>query len=144
MFPADAKIMIVDDSSFARTMLKNSLRELKYWKILEAGEGKAAQGLILGDEQRNDPIHLLILDIHMPELDGLSLLKWLREQEAYKELPVIIITSSQQRHEIIEAGKLGVSQYIVKPFETGILREKIGSTWVKHGQKFSESLKRLN
>lgn len=142
MFPTDSKILIVDDSSFARTMMKNCLRELKYWKILEAADAKQAQTLVVEDEQKKDPVHLAIVDIHMPELNGLGLLKWFREHKSLKSLPVIIVTSSQEKTEILEAGKLGVSHYVVKPFDTLTLKDRIGSTWVRHGAKFYEDLKR--
>ena len=100
MFPPDAKILIVDDSNFARSMLKNCLRDLKFWKILEAADAKTAQALMLEDEQQKDPVHLVIVDIHMPDVSGLALLKWLRDREQLKGLPVIIITSSQEKSEI--------------------------------------------
>ena len=142
MFPPDAKILIVDDSNFARSMLKNCLRDLKFWKILEAADAKTAQALMLEDEQQKDPVHLVIVDIHMPDVSGLALLKWLRDREQLKGLPVIIITSSQEKSEILEAGKLGASHYIVKPFDVATLKEKIASTWQKHGIKFLEALAR--
>jgi two-component system chemotaxis response regulator CheY len=140
MFPFEAKILIVDDSSFARTMLKSGLRELKYSKILEATDAKIAKGLFIEQEQVNHPVHLLICDIHMPDMSGLELLKWVRAQERLKKMPVIILTSSQEKTEILEAGKLGVSHYMVKPFDTLTLKDKISSTWQKHGQKFFESV----
>lgn len=129
MFPADAKILIVDDSGFARTMLKNQLRELSFSNILEAGDGATARGLLSKDEQK--PVHLLICDIHMPEMTGLELLKWVRAHETLKALPVILVTSSQEKSEIFEAGRLGVSHYLVKPFEVKVLKEKLTSAWQK-------------
>ncbi len=140
MFPVDSKILIVDDSSFARTMLKNSLVELKYWKLLEAQEARTAQKILLDEEQVKNPVHLVIVDIHMPEMSGLQLLKWLRERQTFKNLPVVILTSSQDKTEILEAGKLGVSHYMIKPFDMATLKEKLNSTWQKHGQKYFEVL----
>ena len=141
MFPADAKILIIDDSTYARTMLKKSLTELKYWKILEAREALMAKQMMQEEEQQKDPVHLVVCDLHMPEVSGLELLRWLRSQPKYKGLPVIVITSSQENAEILEAGKLGGSHYIIKPFDTAMLKEKLTSTWQKHGQKYVENLK---
>jgi two-component system chemotaxis response regulator CheY len=135
MFPSDTKVLIVDDSSFARTMLKNNLRDLSFWKILEAANGKSAQDLMQGDEQAQDPVQLVIIDLHMPEVNGLAFLRWLRGHESFKEIPVIIVTSSQEKSEVFEAGKLGVSHYIVKPFDVDTLKTKLASTWQRHGQK---------
>lgn len=141
MFPADAKIMIVDDSSFARGSLKSGLKELKYWKILEAGDARSAQSILLEGEQQTDPVQLLFTDLHMPDLGGLALLKWVRGQEKLKDMPVIVLTSSQEKSEILEAGKLGVSHYMIKPFDIATLKNKLTTTWVKHGEKFSAALK---
>jgi two-component system, chemotaxis family, chemotaxis protein CheY len=143
MFPVDAKILIVDDSNFARTVLKNGLRDLKFWKIVEAESAKQAQYILNEDETKKDPIHLLIADIHMPEMSGLELLKWVRMQEHFKSLPVIILTTVQEKGGILEAGKLGVSHYMIKPFDTDTLRERITSAWEKHGQKYFEQAKRI-
>lgn len=142
MFPADSKILIVDDSSFARTIVKNGLKELKYWKILEADNAKAAIMLLNEEEQKKNPVHLVILDVHMPEFSGLDLLRWVRNQERYKSLPVIILTTVQEKGGILDAGKLGVSHYMIKPFDVPTLKERIASTWQKHGQKYCEELKK--
>lgn len=141
MFPIDSKILIVDDSTFARSVLKRSLRDLKYWKILEASAVEAAKGLMAEDEQQKDPVHLVITDIQMPTASGLDFLRWIRAREEIKTIPVIVVSNSQEKSIIFEAGKLGVSHYMVKPFDTGTLREKMNSTWEKHGQKYLESLR---
>lgn len=141
MFPADTKILIVDDSSFARTILKNSLRELKFWKILEAQDAKEAKAHLEDPENAGDPIHLVICDIHMPEATGLQLLQWIREREFTKNLPVIILTASQDKSDILEAGRLAASQFIIKPFDTASLRDRMTATWNKHGQRYLESLR---
>ena len=136
MFPVDSKIMIIDDSNFARTVLKSGLRDLKFWKILEAESGKRAIALLQEEEQEKDPVHLIIADIHMPEMTGLELLRWIRSQEKWKAMPVIILTTAQEKGPILEAGKLGVSHYMIKPFDSETLRERITSTWEKHGQRY--------
>jgi two-component system chemotaxis response regulator CheY len=142
MFPVDSKILIVDDSQFARKTLKDSLKILKYWKILEAGDAKSAQSLLMEDEQVKDPVHLIISDLHMPEMDGIELLKWVRGEERIKAMPVIILTTVQEKAGILEAGKLGVSHYMIKPYDLATLKERMISTWDKHGQKYFESHKR--
>jgi two-component system chemotaxis response regulator CheY len=142
MFPLDSKILIVDDSTFARGHLKNGLKELKYWNTLEAADMKGALKIMLEYEHQANPIHLLFTDLHMPDHSGLEFLRWIRAQDKLKLLPVIVLTSSQEKKEILEAGKLGVSHYMIKPFDTHILREKITSTWSKHGEKYFETVKR--
>jgi two-component system chemotaxis response regulator CheY len=144
MFPVDSKILIVDDSHFSRTVLKNGLKDLKYWKILEADSAKAAKNLLVGDEQLKQPIHLMICDVHMPEVSGIELLRWVRNQDAIKNLPVIILTTAQEKTSILEAGKLGVSHYMIKPFDGATLKDRMMSAWEKHGQKWFESAAKVN
>lgn len=139
MFPSDTKILIVDDSSFARTMVKKCLKELKFWKILEAVDAKEAQNLLQEKEQATDPVHLVICDIHMPTMSGIELVRWMRTQEQLKTLPVIILTSSQDKQQVLEVGKLGVSHFMIKPFDEKMLGEKLVSTWQKHGQTYVQT-----
>lgn len=142
MFPVDTKILIVDDSQFARKTLKESLRALKYWKIVEATDAKNAQEILMEDEQVRDPVHLMISDLHMPELSGIELLRWVRAQERLNALPVIILTTVQEKDGILEAGKLGVSHYMIKPFDIATLKDRMSSAWDKHGQRYFEANKR--
>jgi two-component system chemotaxis response regulator CheY len=139
MFPEDSKILIVDDSSFARTMLKNCLKELKYWKLLEAENAKRAQELLREEEQLRDPVHLILTDVQMPEMTGLQLLGWVRAEPAWADVPVIVLTSSQTKGDIIEAGRLGVSHFLIKPFNTVTLGERMASAWEKHGRSYFEA-----
>lgn len=136
MFPVDAKILVVDDSSFARTMIKNYLRDLKYWKILEASGAEEAKTMFTDDEHIRNPVHLLISDVRMPDQSGIDLLRWVRKQERIQNIPVIMLTASQDKKEILEAGKLGVSHYMIKPFDAEILAERMSSAWAKHGEKY--------
>lgn len=139
MYPVDAKILIVDDSQYSRHALRDCLISLKFWKILEASDARQAQDLLSEDEQQKDPVHLMISDLHMPEMSGLELLRWVRTQEKYQGLPVIILTTAQEKNGILEAGKLGVSHYMIKPFDVATLKDRMVSTWDKHGKKFFES-----
>jgi len=128
MFPPDSKIIIVDDSNFTRTMLTRALKDLGYRKVAEAESVKAAQQY-LESQDAAAPVHLIITDLNMPELSGLDLLKWLRAHGAFNSIPVIMLTTAQEKDNIIEAGKLGVSQYMIKPFSAAQLKERLEKTW---------------
>ena len=141
MFPSGSKILLVDDSSFARTLIKNSLKELKFSKIIEADSAKAAKGVLTEAEQLQDPVHLMILDLHMPSMSGADLVRWVRGRYVLKALPIIIVTSSQEKKEVLEVGKLGVSHYMLKPTDTATIRDRLVSTWEKHGRVYYESFK---
>ncbi len=137
MFPSDTKILIVDDSSFSRNIVKSGLKELKYWKLFEAENAKVAQESVLNEEKTGQPIQLMICDVHMPEMTGIELLKWVRSREQTKGLPVIILTSSQEKSEVVHAAKLGVSHFMIKPFDVATLRDRLHSAWEKHGLFFT-------
>jgi two-component system, chemotaxis family, chemotaxis protein CheY len=141
MFPVDSKILIVDDSNFARSSLKHGLVHLKLSNVLEATNVFAAQRLLMDDEQVKSPVNLLITDLHMPDQSGFELVRWIRANERIKSMPVIILTSSQDKTEILEAGKLGVSHFMIKPFDNAKLKDKLISTWQKHGQKYADSIR---
>ncbi len=138
MFPSDAKILIVDDSSFSRNIVKNGLKELKFWKLYEAENAVNAQVTLAQEFKAADPVQLLICDIHMPEMTGIELLRWARARDVFKSLPVIIITSSQEKAEVVEAAKLGVSHFMIKPFDALTLKDRLSAAWEKHGQFYNK------
>ena len=140
MFPADSKILIVDDSSFSRNIVKNGLKELKYWKLYEAENAINAQIALAQEVKAGDPIQLMIADIHMPDMTGIELLRWARARDIFKTLPVIIITSSQEKSEVVEAAKLGVSHFLIKPFDAQTLKDRLFAAWEKHGQFYSKKI----
>ena len=109
MFPEATKILIVDDSSFARTMLRNGLRDIGFHQILEASTASEAQMTLLSPEHESPPIGLIISDIHMPGMTGLELLRWVRQQPAFKGIALLLLTSSP-RHERDSRGRTGGRQ----------------------------------
>ena len=117
------KILVVDDSRIMQNILKNSFDEKEAWgktEFLTASDGEEA--LKLMDE---NTIDILLLDWNMPKLDGLSVLKKIRQTDKYKQLPVIMITSEAAKYNVIEALKAGVSDYIIKPASRKILIDKV-------------------
>lgn len=142
MFPLDTKILIVDDSSFSRVLLKNALKEIGFWKLVEASNAKDAASILQDRESERDPFHLMIVDIHMPELSGLDLVRWARGRESLKDIPIIVLTSSQEKADVLTAGRLGVTHFIIKPFDNNTLKERLLTTWQRHGQKYYENRKK--
>lgn len=116
------KILVVDDSGVMRRIHKNTLLEHKITDedILEAADGKIALSLA-----KEHNIGLFLLDWNMPNLDGLSFVKVIREIEQYKTTPVIMITSEAAKYNVVEAINSGVTNYVVKPIQGNTLWEKI-------------------
>ncbi|MFP4332605.1 MAG: chemotaxis response regulator CheY [Campylobacterales bacterium] len=116
------KLLVVDDSSTMRRIIKNTLSRLGYTEILEAEDGAKAWE-IMSDE--NSGVGILITDWNMPEMNGLELVKKVRSEQRYKDVPIIMVTTEGGKAEVITALKAGVNNYIVKPFTPQVLKEKL-------------------
>lgn len=116
----DLRFLAVDDSPTMRRIIVNTLKRLGYEQIEEASNGKEALTKI-----ENGEIDFVITDWNMPIMDGLHFVQTLRANEAYADLPVLMITTRGVKQDIIDAMRAGVSSYIVKPFTPHTLREKI-------------------
>ncbi|MGL4826145.1 MAG: chemotaxis response regulator CheY [Vibrionaceae bacterium] len=114
------KILVVDDFSTMRRIVKNLLRELGYTNIVEADDGTTAMPIL-----RKGDVDFVITDWNMPGMQGLDLLKHIRSDAALKHLPVLMITAEAKRDQIIAAAQAGVNGYIVKPFTSGTLKERL-------------------
>jgi two-component system, chemotaxis family, chemotaxis protein CheY len=117
---SDLQILVVDDFSTMRRIIKGLLTELGYGNISEADDGQTALPLL-----KSKNFDFLITDWNMPGMPGLELLKQIRADERLKKLPVLMVTAEAKRNQIIEAAQAGVNGYVVKPFTAVILKEKI-------------------
>jgi two-component system chemotaxis response regulator CheY len=112
-------ILVVDDSRIMRNIIKNTLKYLHQSdeEFLEAADGKEALEILLKQK-----VDLLLLDWNMPRLNGLDLVRQLRNKPQFSSLPIIMITSEAAKYNVIEAIKEGVNDYLVKPVtERGLL-----------------------
>lgn len=103
-------VLIVDDSASVRQMVHFSLRSAGYG-VLEAADGRVALAMF------TTPIHLVISDLNMPNMDGISLVKALRAGAATKYVPVVMLTTESQETKKQEARAAGATGWIVKPFK---------------------------
>ncbi|MBF0117361.1 MAG: response regulator [Desulfobacterales bacterium] len=116
----NTKVLVVDDFSTMRRIIRGTLKQMGFKNIIEAEDGNLAL-----TELKNNNIGLILCDWNMPNLTGLDLLKVVRGDENLKNIPFIMITAEGQKKNILDAIKAGVSNYIVKPFTAEILIEKI-------------------
>ncbi len=114
------KILIVDDFSTMRRIIKNLLRDLGFNDTTEADDGQTALPLL-----QTGKFDFLVTDWNMPGMDGLTLLKTVRADEKLSSLPVLMVTAEAKRDQIVEAAQAGVNGYVVKPFTAVTLKEKI-------------------
>jgi len=114
------KILIVDDFSTMRRIIKNLLRDLGFTNTHEADDGSTGLPML-----KSGDFDFLVTDWNMPGLTGIDLLKEVRADEKLASLPVLMVTAEAKRDQIIEAAQAGVNGYVVKPFTAQVLKEKI-------------------
>ena len=113
-------ILVVDDFSTMRKIIKNNLKQLGFSNIIEAEDGQLAL-----EELKKNKVDLIISDWNMPNINGLELLKAVRGDEGLKQIPFVMVTAEGQKDNVMEAAKAGVSNYIVKPFTPDTFEEKL-------------------
>lgn len=113
----DIKILVVDDEERMRKLVKDFL-SIKGYKVIEAADGEEAIEIFMSDKD----IKLVLLDVMMPKLDGFDTLKGIRE---YSEVPVIMLTARAEERDELMGFKLGVDEYITKPFSPKILVARV-------------------
>ncbi len=122
------KILIVDDFSTMRRIIKNLLRDLGFTNTAEADDGNTALPIL-----KKGGFDFLITDWNMPGMTGIELLKAVRAEPELQDLPVMMVTAESKRDQIIEAAQAGVNGYIVKPFTAVTLKEKIDKIFERVG-----------
>ena len=115
------RILVVDDSSTMRRIIVNTLGRLGYKDVVQGADGVEAWDAL----QNNPDIGVVITDWNMPNMNGLELVKKIRAEEKYIDVPIIMVTTEGGKAEVITALKAGVNNYIVKPFTPQVLKEKL-------------------
>ena len=119
-------VLVVDDSRIMRNIVKNYFSDLKVpCQYIEAVDGNEAMDQILKQK-----IDLVLLDWNMPKLSGIDFLKKVRAIDKFKKLPIIMVTSEAAKYNVIEALKIGATDYIVKPINGKLFREKLSKIMV--------------
>ena len=114
------KILIVDDFSTMRRIIKNLLRDLGFVNTHEADDGSTALPML-----KSGGYDFLVTDWNMPGMTGIELLRAVRGDPELVKLPVLMVTAESKREQIVEAAQAGVNGYVVKPFTAATLEEKI-------------------
>lgn len=122
--------LIVDDFPTMRRIIASLVKEIGFPSFKEAENGKVALQILLANPGSFD---FIITDWNMPEMDGLTLLKEIRQSPTLKHLPVLMVTAEAKKENIIAAAQSGADSYIVKPFTATTLNEKITKILEKKG-----------
>lgn len=122
------KILVVDDFSTMRRIIKNLLKDLGFTNIQEADDGSTALPML----QQGD-FDFVVTDWNMPGMQGIDLLRAIRADERLKHTPVLMVTAEAKKEQIIAAAQAGVNGYVIKPFTAATLKEKLTKIFERLG-----------
>ncbi len=122
------KVLVVDDFSTMRRIVKNLLRDLGFTNIQEADDGSTALPMLQGGD-----FDFVVTDWNMPGMQGIDLLKAIRADSNLAHIPVLLITAEAKKEQIVMAAQAGVNGYIVKPFTAGTLKTKLDKIFARLG-----------
>ena len=114
------RILVVDDSTTMRRIVIRILKDMGFTDIEEADNGRTALDML-----REKNYDLAIADWTMPLMTGIELLKAVKSDDRLKDTPFIMVTAEGQKHNILEAVRSQVDQYVVKPFPPDLLTRKV-------------------
>ncbi|WP_026375583.1 chemotaxis response regulator CheY [Aestuariibacter salexigens] len=122
------KILVVDDFSTMRRIIKNLLKDLGFSNIQEADDGSTALPML----QQGD-FDFVVTDWNMPGMQGIDLLRAIRSDDSLKHIPVLMVTAEAKKEQIVAAAQAGVNGYVVKPFTAATLKEKLDKIFERLG-----------
>ena len=129
MSDLNMKILVVDDFSTMRRIVKNLLKQLGFIHIEEAEDGDQAYTKL-----KSGGYGFVVSDWNMPNLDGLGLVKKVRSDDELKDLPILMVTAEAEKEKVVAAIQAGVNNYIVKPFTGEVLKEKMDKIFERLAQ----------
>lgn len=122
------KVLVVDDFSTMRRIIKNLLRDLGFTNISEADDGNTALPML-----KTGDFDFVVTDWNMPVMQGIDLLKAIRADEKLSHIPVLMVTAEAKKDQIVMAAQAGVNGYIVKPFTAATLSAKLDKIFQRIG-----------
>ena len=122
------RILVVDDFSTMRRIVKNLLADLGFTNVAEADDGNTAWPML-----EAGGFDFVVTDWNMPGMTGIDLLRKIRADARIGKTPVLMVTAEAQRDQIIEAAQAGVNGYIIKPFTAQTLQEKLAKIFERLG-----------
>jgi two-component system, chemotaxis family, chemotaxis protein CheY len=122
------KVLVVDDFSTMRRIIKNLLRDLGFTNISEADDGSTALPML-----KEGDFEFVVTDWNMPGMQGIDLLKAIRADAKLSHIPVLMVTAEAKKEQIVMAAQAGVNGYIVKPFTAATLNTKLDKIFERLG-----------
>ncbi|MCM8541797.1 MAG: response regulator [Lentisphaeraceae bacterium] len=116
------KVLLIDDSTTMRKIQRRALSTLGIENVDEASNGREGVDKL---QAENYAYNMVLLDMNMPEMGGMEVLKTVRADPKSNNIPIIMCTSVADKEQVMEAIKSGASNYVVKPFTPEDLQKKI-------------------
>jgi len=124
------KVLLIEDDTIEVMKLNRTISSLSLnHEIVEANNGEEALSIL---EKKDDLPDIILLDLNMPKINGIEFLSILKEDDALKHIPTIILTTSNNHKDLLECYKIGIAGYILKPlkYEAYVSKiEKLLSYW---------------
>jgi len=114
-------ILVIEDDDVSRTLLHRLLTRRFSCKVHEARNGREGLNMIRGLKP-----DLVLLDVMLPELDGMGVLQAIRSDPAVARLPVVIVSSAGDREAVTKMAGLGIQDYLLKPFKADLVTKRVG------------------
>ncbi|MFA9216991.1 MAG: response regulator [Sphingomonadaceae bacterium] len=130
--PPAIHILVVDDFATMRRVIVTLLRELGFAHVSEAEDGAKALRLLQAKEGAI-PINCVMTDLNMPVMNGIELLQQIRASIQFEQMPVLMVTAESKREDIVAAAQAGADGYIIKPFNSATLKDKLARVFAKRG-----------
>jgi two-component system chemotaxis response regulator CheY len=121
-------VLVVDDFSTMRRIVNNLLREVGFGRVCEAEDGVEALRKL-----ENESFQFVVSDWNMPNMTGIELLRAVRSSSKMHSVPFLLITAEARKENIVEAAQAGADGYILKPFTSAILAQKIEAILKRKG-----------
>jgi two-component system chemotaxis response regulator CheY len=128
MFDLSTRILVVDDMLTMRKLVMKSCKDVGFTDFIEAADGAKAWEALTNS---NPPVGIIISDWNMPNSSGIDFLKRVRSESRYKALPFLLVTAEAEGHQVVEAVKAGVTEYLIKPFTRDSLETKLKNAYKK-------------
>jgi len=125
MISKSTKVLIADDSRVMRLLAIRSLKDAGFTSVFEVSDGAQALEFIETAHSSGAPVGLLLLDVNMPELSGIELVKRLKASQHHQSILTLMISSEGEQDAVDAALQVGVNDYLVKPVSGEDLLKKI-------------------
>jgi len=132
MFDNKTQVLVVDDMMTVRMVMVQCLADLGFTNVIQATNGQLAWDAITAD---NSQVGFVVSDWNMPKLTGVELVRLLRANKKYAQIPFLLATTESETTKVVEAVKAGVDDYVVKPFNVSTLKEKFENIYKKKAPK---------